>query len=57
MKAIVTDRKTKQTATFCNVVSAVTRSDYIAVVYIDDGGRKESDTFNYREAEVKIIAE
>ncbi len=58
MKAIITDRKTKQTTTFCNVTQAVTRLNYyIAIHYIDEDGRKESDVFDFREAEVKLLAE
>lgn len=57
MKAIITDRKTKQRTTIDRIISATTRPDYISLCFIDDDGTKDSDVFNLRDAEVRIVAD
>lgn len=57
MIARITDRKTKQMTIFRNITSAITHTDYIAIYYIDEDGRKDCDVFNYREAEVQLLSE
>ena len=57
MYAIITDREFKTTSIIKNVYSAVTHKDYIAIHFTREEGLKDVDVFNYKYAEILIMAE